>query len=110
MSPTNPVVVNNVNPGFCHSNLNREMTFPLSLVVTMGKAVIARTTEQGSRTIVHAAFGSPDAPKELHGRYLNKCAVGEEDDWLLNNPETEIRLWVSEHAALRLSFLNSLTM
>ncbi|KAL6703745.1 hypothetical protein ACN47E_009126 [Coniothyrium glycines] len=46
-----PFTINTVNPGFCHSEFGREQGF---LLVVM-RLLLARTTEVGSRTLVHAA-------------------------------------------------------
>jgi len=37
------------------------------------KAVLARTTEAGSRTLVHACA----AGEASHGKYLSECQIGE---------------------------------
>ncbi|KAF1967489.1 short chain dehydrogenase [Bimuria novae-zelandiae CBS 107.79] len=63
-----PVVINCVNPGFCHSALTRDFA-PIAYI---GKiAMRARTTEVGSRTLVHAA----SAGRESYGEYLSNCQV-----------------------------------
>jgi hypothetical protein len=67
------VTVNLVNPGWCHSELMRDMSNP---VVGLLKRVVCRTTEVGSRTLVHAGLQGP----ETHGRYLSDCKVGLRSD------------------------------
>lgn len=63
-----PVTVNCVNPGLCHSELAREApTFKFWLI----KLILARSTEVGSRTLVHAASQGADS----HGQYLHDCEV-----------------------------------
>lgn len=63
-----PVIVNCVNPGFCHSSLTRDFA-PIAYI---GKiAMRARSTEVGSRTLVHAA----SAGRESYGEYLSNCEV-----------------------------------
>ena len=62
------VTLNFVNPGFCHSELMREVTNP---VVKLLKRLLCRTTEVGSRTLVHAGIAGP----ETHGKYLSDCKV-----------------------------------
>lgn len=57
------VVMNTVNPGFCHSELTREFA---NVAVSVLKALIARTTEEGSRVLVLATA----AGKESHGQYF----------------------------------------
>ncbi len=42
-------------------------------VLTIVKALIARTTEVGSRTLVHSAA----AGRESHGQYMSECKVKE---------------------------------
>jgi NAD(P)-dependent dehydrogenase (short-subunit alcohol dehydrogenase family) len=63
-----PVVINCVNPGFCHSSLTRSFA-PIAYI---GKVLMrARSTEVGSRTLVHAACAGPAS----HGQYLSNCQV-----------------------------------
>ena len=62
------VTMNFVNPGWCHSELMREMTNPL---ITLMKKLFCRTTEAGSRTLVHAGIAGP----ETHGKYMSDCKV-----------------------------------
>jgi retinol dehydrogenase-12 len=63
-----PVITNFVNPGLCHSELMREAHL-VGLVIKflMG----ARTTEVGSRTLVHATHAGP----ESHGQYMGDCKI-----------------------------------
>jgi NAD(P)-dependent dehydrogenase (short-subunit alcohol dehydrogenase family) len=63
------VIINFLNPGLCHSELARNGGWGLWLM----KALLARTTEAGSRTLVHASA----AGEETHGKYLNSCQVAE---------------------------------
>ncbi|CAN8099417.1 unnamed protein product [Discula destructiva] len=64
------VVLNMLNPGFCHSELARDS----GLGVTMLKMVMARTTEVGSRTLVAAA----SAGKASHGKYMTDGLVDDD--------------------------------
>lgn len=49
-----PVAVSAANPGFCHSRLTRSVGNPfMRLGLAMMKTLIARTSEMGSRTLVH---------------------------------------------------------
>lgn len=63
-----PVTVNCVNPGLCHSELARDQpTWAFWLI----KLILARSTEVGSRTLVHAGAQGADS----HGQYLSDCAI-----------------------------------
>lgn len=63
-----PVTVNCVNPGLCHSELARDYpTFGFWLM----KLLLARSTEVGSRTLVHAGAQGADS----HGQYLSDCEI-----------------------------------
>ncbi|KAF2787209.1 short-chain dehydrogenase/reductase-like protein [Melanomma pulvis-pyrius CBS 109.77] len=62
-----PVTINTVNPGFCHSELGREGGIGFYLM----QLVLARSTEQGSRTLVHAATQGA----ETHGQYMSDCQI-----------------------------------
>ncbi|KAF2132981.1 short chain dehydrogenase [Dothidotthia symphoricarpi CBS 119687] len=63
-----PVTINCVCPGYCHSELARD----LGMGQTIAKAVIARSAEVGSRNLVWAASAGP----ECHGQYVRDCGVG----------------------------------
>jgi NAD(P)-dependent dehydrogenase (short-subunit alcohol dehydrogenase family) len=64
-----PVTINMLNPGLCHSELGREGSIALKIM----KFLLARTTEEGSRTLVHAT----GAGSETHGEYLSDCKITE---------------------------------
>lgn len=65
-----PVTINILNPGLCWSELAREST---GWGFWLFRLLVARSTEVGSRTLVHAgASGS-----ETHGKYLSDCLIEE---------------------------------
>lgn len=61
------VIINMLNPGFCHSQLGREMGIGFKLM----QLVLARSTEVGSRTLVAGA----GAGLESHGAYMTDSHV-----------------------------------
>lgn len=83
-SPT-PLVITAVNPGFCHSSLQRELEkyCLLRMVLVFVKWLLrARTSEMGSRNLVYPALATN--AQDLHGRYMSSCEVVEECDFLLS--------------------------
>jgi NAD(P)-dependent dehydrogenase (short-subunit alcohol dehydrogenase family) len=72
-SANNQVVLNIVTPGFCKSQITRNVPAPGKYGVALMLFLIGRTTEMGSRTLVSAAT----AGKETHGKYLDSCRIGE---------------------------------
>ena len=56
----------------------RHAVFPLNFLAWIGKKLIGRTTEIGSRTLVAAAC----AGEESHGQYMTDCKVGEVSPWV----------------------------
>lgn len=65
-----PVTINLVDPGLCHSDLGRDYpTWGFFFI----KLVLARSTEAGSRTLVHAG----SAGRESHGQYLEDCQMSQ---------------------------------
>jgi retinol dehydrogenase-12 len=90
------VAVSAVNPGYCHSCLSREIESNpfLKVFVSIHKGLLARPTEMGSRTLVHAAIEPGE--RERHGHYLSSCQVTEESDYALSAEGREVskRLWV----------------
>ena len=66
------VTLNTVNPGLCHSNLataNNSAGEPLALTIL--KALVGRTTEVGSRTLVAAGCADHDS----HGKYMSNGVI-----------------------------------
>lgn len=83
-SPT-PLVITAVDPGLCHSSLQRELEkyFLLRMILAFVKWLLrARTSEMGSRNLVHAALATN--AQDLHGKYMSSCEVVEECDYLLS--------------------------
>ncbi|KAI4909971.1 hypothetical protein J4E85_011468 [Alternaria conjuncta] len=69
-----PVTVNLVNPGFCHSEFGREN----GIAVAIGRFLLARKTEVGSRTLTHAGISGV----ETHGKYLSDCEITEPSSYV----------------------------
>ncbi|KAG1889941.1 NAD(P)-binding protein [Suillus subluteus] len=83
-SPT-PLVITAVDPGLCHSSLQRELEkyCLLRMILAFVKWLLrARTSEMGSRTLVYAALATN--AQDLHGKYMSSCEVVEECDYLLS--------------------------
>ncbi|KAG1751409.1 short-chain dehydrogenase [Suillus paluster] len=89
------IAVSAVNPGLCHSRLGREFepNLFLKFAGSIYKGLMARTTEMGSRTLVHAAIEPGE--RERHGHYVSSCEVAEESDYALSVEGREVskRLW-----------------
>lgn len=62
------VVINTPNPSWCKSQLMRESS---SAALRFGERILARSTEEGSRTLVHSILSG----EESNGQYLNNCQV-----------------------------------
>ena len=75
-APQIPVTINCVNPGLCHSELSREAGWGLAVM----KFFLARSTELGSRNLVHAASLGP----ESHGQYVSDCVVEKPSEYVLS--------------------------
>jgi NAD(P)-dependent dehydrogenase (short-subunit alcohol dehydrogenase family) len=83
-----PVTVNIANPGLCHSELARDSP---SFFFWLFRQVLARTTEVGSRTVVHGG----SAGGETHGQYLDNCTIQPPSDLCLSPEGEELsrRVW-----------------
>jgi retinol dehydrogenase 12 len=82
------VAINNVAPGLCKTNLFRnDMRFVTRVVLK----ILARTSEQGARTLVHGAI----AGKESNGQYLSECQVKEASAFVSSaqGDATAERIW-----------------
>ncbi|KAM5342666.1 hypothetical protein ACJ41O_013632 [Fusarium nematophilum] len=60
------LIVNALHPGFCGTQLFRRIPFPLSQIFKLVVAVLGRTSEMGSRTLLAAAFADGDT----HGKFM----------------------------------------
>ncbi|KAH7921754.1 NAD(P)-binding protein [Leucogyrophana mollusca] len=80
-TPT-PVSISTVHPGLCYSNIDRDLSGFLKYFLLCLKSISGRSTEVGSRTLVHPAV-APDE-RSRHGRYLSSCEVAEDSDWVLS--------------------------
>jgi retinol dehydrogenase-12 len=66
------VIVNCMTPGACKSDFNREAEGIGAFIQSFMEAVIARSTEVGSRALVDGvAVG-----EESHGKYMKDCVIG----------------------------------
>lgn len=63
------IIINTPNPSFCKSDLGKEMADSVGFKI--GERLIARSTEEGSRTLVHGLL----AGQETNGQYLTNCHV-----------------------------------
>ncbi|RXW18593.1 hypothetical protein EST38_g7258 [Candolleomyces aberdarensis] len=90
-----PVVVNSVNPGFCYSDLARELTGIGLVFMWIIRKIFARTAEEGGRQLVYAAVGSSEDPGHLEGAYVNLHKVDEPSDYVLGDEgmRRQNKLW-----------------
>jgi NAD(P)-dependent dehydrogenase (short-subunit alcohol dehydrogenase family) len=65
------VVINTPNPSWCRSALSSGTERGRSGSAQMAEKLIARSTEVGSRALVHGVVSGP----ETNGQYLNNCHV-----------------------------------
>ncbi len=70
------VVINSVNPGWCATELFRHDDGGFGQ--RLGLRLMGRTSEEGSRTLVHAS----SVGEEAHGRYLSECQVKSESQFV----------------------------
>ena len=76
----NRIIVSIVTPGFCKSQISRNLPLAGRLSVGLFLALIGRTTEAGSRCLVSAAAAGADT----HGQYLDSCRVSEPSAFVLS--------------------------
>jgi retinol dehydrogenase-12 len=65
------VIVNCITPGACKSDFNREATGVAKYAFAAAAAIVARSTEVGSRTLIAGAA----AGSESNGEYMENCIV-----------------------------------
>ncbi|KAJ4525056.1 hypothetical protein HRR81_000284 [Exophiala dermatitidis] len=75
------VVITLVNPGMCVSNLDRGMPLPMQTALSVFRFLLGRSTEVGSRTLVHGACAGPTS----HGEYLSECQNEQVENWIYSD-------------------------
>lgn len=90
------VIISDVTPGACESDLFRdEQGWLRSIVQSLLVKLVARTTEVGSRALVHGV--NPDLEPEAHGRFLMDCKVVGDWDVVTSQRGQDLRKrWISE--------------
>jgi retinol dehydrogenase-12 len=91
-----PVIMTAVNPGYCKSELGRNLSPVFHMLGKIVQALLARTTEEGSRQLVWAAVGGVGREFELRGGYVNRANLQEVSDYTLSDEGAamQTRLWV----------------
>lgn len=69
------VILNCMSPGACHSQIHRNLTGFKKISMSILKMLIARSAEEGSRTLIAALVAGP----ESHGEYMADCAIARYD-------------------------------
>ena len=93
------IIVNAVNPGFCHSQLARHVPGLGAWYMWLRKLILARSTEQGSRQLVWASIGGKDNIDQLHGAFISSMQVHEPSDFVISEEgrRAQTILWVNIH-------------
>ena len=91
-----PIIVNAVNPGFCHSSLRRNITGIMALPMRLWELMVARSTEQGGRQLIWACIGGKDNIDQLRGAYISSMHVQEPSDSVVSEEgkHAQTKLWV----------------
>lgn len=63
------LTINVINPGLAKTALTRHATGGIKWAIGLLKFLMARTAEEASRTLVHAALAGP----ETNGQYISNC-------------------------------------
>jgi hypothetical protein len=66
------IITSVINPGFVATNIMRHEGWLFQIYLKGLRKMLARTAEEGSRTLIHGALGG----EETHGQYLDDCKVG----------------------------------
>ncbi|OLN87234.1 hypothetical protein CCHL11_03561 [Colletotrichum chlorophyti] len=86
------VIVSTVNPGLVNTQIARNLGYWYGKFLSIVFMLVARTPEEGSRTIVLAAEGG----EKTHGQYLNDGQVGVPSDFVTSEEGLRVQkqLWV----------------
>ncbi|THH05494.1 hypothetical protein EW146_g9887, partial [Bondarzewia mesenterica] len=93
--PNSRIIIDAVNPGYCKSELRRNLSPARLLLDRFREVLIGRPTEKGGRQLVWAAVGGQDKEDELRGAYVSLADVREPSDYVLckDGQAAQIRLF-----------------
>ncbi|KAI0124021.1 putative short-chain dehydrogenase/reductase family protein [Xylariales sp. AK1849] len=85
------ITVSVVNPGFVKTEVMRNASAIFQFFFVPWRAVVARPTETGARTLLHGAEGG----RETHGQYLDNCRVSVPSDFVtsIEGRQVQRKLW-----------------
>lgn len=89
---TNPaskptLILNCLTPGYCYSDITRDHVRWRAAVISISRFTLGRSTEVGSRCLVHAAR----AGEESHGKFLGTCSVIEYSPYVRSSEGEEVQ-------------------
>ncbi|KAJ7139182.1 short-chain dehydrogenase [Mycena epipterygia] len=84
LPPPTPVVVDAVCPGYCYSELRREFSGVMAVMDYIMERLLARSAEEGSRSLVWAALANQDHPEKMRGEYVAVAQFEEVSDYVLS--------------------------
>ncbi len=77
-SSSPPVIIDLVNPGMTRSNFGSDASLSLRIIDSIVRGIFARSTEVGSRTLVHGASASAAS----HGEYMSDGENQDVEKWI----------------------------
>ncbi|KAJ7162782.1 hypothetical protein C8R43DRAFT_991334 [Mycena crocata] len=92
---TTPLIVDAVCPGYCYSELRRNISGVIAVVEAIMTRLLALPTEVGSRQLVWAAVAQQDHPETLRGAFISRCRVLESSDFVISaeGGRVQDRIW-----------------
>ncbi|KAM0205309.1 hypothetical protein ACHAQI_009294 [Fusarium lateritium] len=91
-----PIILNNVHPGLCESELDKDVEGLPRYLLKLAKSLVARKTEVGARTLVHSAA----AGEQSHGQYMSECRVREPSSFVKSKEGAETQARVHKELML----------
>ncbi|KAF8903482.1 short-chain dehydrogenase [Gymnopilus junonius] len=80
---TTYLIVNAVNPGYCHSHLRAGFSWYKGWADWALEKALAHTAEEGSRSLVWAAVGGKEQEDHLRGAYISMAKITEASDYVI---------------------------
>ncbi|KAJ7483216.1 hypothetical protein FB451DRAFT_1084385 [Mycena latifolia] len=95
LPPAMPLIVNAVSPGYCYSELRRNLSGVAAAADAVMEWFLAFTPERGSRQLVWGALAHQDHPEKLRGAYISASKVVEVADFVLSaqGAKAEDHIW-----------------
>ncbi|KAG9219908.1 hypothetical protein CCMSSC00406_0009511 [Pleurotus cornucopiae] len=85
------ITINSVDPGFCHSDLCRDIPYMTRMTIYFVGKFIGRTAEEGARQLIWAALAKSSEEASMKGAYIASMEIREPCNFVISQKGKDFR-------------------